>query len=411
MTSVDELTAMIEQRATVDVRLSLCHSTDGWQINYGEVLVGAEGAIRERTWRYSQDAFVERRLPGPLVAELVREKPQQLAGLTVTAPAAQDAGNFQRLAANVRYNNTTLPWPRTEWHLNPATQASTRPRSVLVGDGPSYLHAEAAFNAFFYAAATETGPRPPHMLWRIVRLDPRGRIHQVTIAPDTLTVLVQGDQLTGAMLELSSPEGQRLHPLGTSGQVQFDTPHGLTPGTLLMLRSDNDWMDFRYFPAPGSPDTGDRSVTWDLPGADVSVLIAGGETQYVEFKDQLPVHKHRRKMLKTVAAFASGEGGTVLIGVSDDGQITGVDATNLDELTLAVRGMIRSMIDPDPAVTVRAVPIDGKTVLVIEVRAGAGWYAYNREKPEFYLRRGASTMPARLAEIAGGFGQPAGPFR
>ena len=76
-------------------------------------------------------------------------------------------------------------------------------------------------------------------------------------------------------------------------------------------------------------------------------------------------------MLKTVAAFASGEGGTVLIGVTDDGQIAGVDATKLDELTLALHNMIRSNIDPDPAVTVRPVPVDGKTVLLVEVTAGS----------------------------------------
>ena len=31
----------------------------------------------------------------------------------------------------------------------------------------------------------------------------------------------------------------------------------------------------------------DDSVVWDLPGADAKVLIAGGESQYVEFKGQL----------------------------------------------------------------------------------------------------------------------------
>ncbi|MBP1782773.1 hypothetical protein J3R08_002623 [Micromonospora sp. HB375] len=406
MTSVDELTGMLERSATVDVRLALCRGEDGWQISYGEVLIGADGASPERTWLYSDDAFVERRLPGSLVADLVREKPQQVDGLTVSAPAAQQSGGFQRLAGQVRWNNTVLPWPRTEWQLSPAKQAPTRQRAVLVGNAPSFLHAEAAFNTFFYAAAVENGPRPPHMLWRIVRLDRRGWIHRVTIGSDTLTVVIKGVDLAGVQVELTTPDGWQVRPVGATGRVRLRLPRGLAPATLLMLRSDDDWLDFRYFPAPGGGGDGDRSVIWDLPGADASVLVAGGETEYVEFKQEVPTGESRKKMLKTVAAFASGEGGTALIGVTDDGQIAGVDATKVDEQMRTLRSMIRDSIDPDPPVTVRPVPLDGKTVLLVEVSAGGRWYAYNPKRPEFYLRRGASTVPARLQEIAVGFGQP-----
>ncbi|MFG1892173.1 helix-turn-helix domain-containing protein [Micromonospora sp. NPDC049051] len=406
MTPVDELTGMIEQSADVDVRLALYRSEDGWQISYGEVLIGADSTGPERTWLYSDDAFVERHLSGSLAADLVRKKPQQIAGLTVSAPAAQPSGNFQRLAGQVRWNNTVLPWPRTEWQLSPAKQAPTRRRKVLVGNGPSFLHAEAAFNAFFYAAAVENGPRPPHMLWRIVRLDHRGRIHRVTIAPDALTVVIKGAELAGAQVELTTPDGSQLRPVGATGRVRLRLPRGLAPATLLMLRSDDDWLDFRYFPVPGTGGDGDRTVIWDLPGADASVLIAGGETEYVEFKQEVPTGESRKKTLKTVAAFASGEGGTVLVGVTDDGQIAGVDATKLDEQMRTLRSMIRDNIDPDPPVTVRPVPVDGKTVVLVEVSAGGRWYAYNPKRPEFYLRRGASTVPAQLQEIAVRFGQP-----
>ncbi|AGL13722.1 helix-turn-helix domain-containing protein [Actinoplanes sp. N902-109] len=49
---------------------------------------------------------------------------------------------------------------------------------------------------------------------------------------------------------------------------------------------------------------------------------------------QIPVKEHQRKLLKTVAAFASGEGGTIVVGVTDEGHVAGVDATLLDELML-----------------------------------------------------------------------------
>jgi hypothetical protein len=190
------------------------------------------------------------------------------------------------------------------------------------------------------------------MLWRIVRADRRGWLHRVIVAPDALTVHVKGTELAGAQVELATRDNRQIRPVGTTARLRFWLPRGLAPATIVMLRSGDDWLDFRYFPAPGPGGDTDGSVIWDLPGADASVLIAGGESQYVEFKEQLPVSEHRRKMLKTVAAFASGEGGTVLIGVTDDSQIVGVDATKLDELMLTLHNMIRSNIDPDPGATV-----------------------------------------------------------
>ena len=67
----------------------------------------------------------------------------------------------------------------------------------------------------------------------------------------------------------------KVRPVGATGRVRLRLPRGLAPATLLMLRSDDDWLDFRYFPAPGGGGDGDSSVIWDLPGADASVLVAG----------------------------------------------------------------------------------------------------------------------------------------
>ncbi|AGL13721.1 hypothetical protein [Actinoplanes sp. N902-109] len=242
----------LKQPSTVDVRLALYRDKGGWKIGYGEILAGTDEPLHERTWTYGEDAFVERRVPGTVAADLVRGKPQEVAGMTVFAQAVQDSGSFQRIAGQVNYNHAVLPWSRTEWSISPASwQGLNRLQRVLVGAGPSFLNTEAAFNAFLYETPVENGPRPTHMLWRIVQADRRAWIHRVAIAADSLTVRMNATELAGSLLELSTLEGQQTRMVGSTGRIRFWLPRGLAPATLLMLRSGDNWRDFRYFPAPG----------------------------------------------------------------------------------------------------------------------------------------------------------------
>jgi ATP-dependent DNA helicase RecG len=58
------------------------------------------------------------------------------------------------------------------------------------------------------------------------------------------------------------------------------------------------------------------------PDTDVyyQCLIQQGENSQVEFKASF-----QKELIETLVAFANSKGGLVLIGISDAGQITGVD--------------------------------------------------------------------------------------
>ncbi|WP_329537274.1 hypothetical protein OG568_53285 (plasmid) [Streptomyces sp. NBC_01450] len=84
----------------------------------------------------------------------------------------------------------------------------------------------------------------------------------MTIAPDTLTVVVDGDALTGASLELSDPVGHQVQPVTGPGTHTFALPGGLPPESLLMLRRADEWLDWRHFPAPSYGRARDASVVW-----------------------------------------------------------------------------------------------------------------------------------------------------
>ena len=175
----------------------------------------------------------------------------------------------------------------------------------------------------------------------------------------------------------------------------------------MVLRRDNDWLDLRQFLAASPTASNDPTVVWVQPGADVEIMIASGEGPHVEFKQEIP-HRNgpRKNVLKTVAAFASGEGRTILFGVDDEAQAVGVDPAALDRHQFALTSMIRDSIGPEPPASLRALERDGKTLLLVEVAAGGRWFAlYPNTMPEFYIRGGASTVRARHDEIAAGFGR------
>jgi len=87
----------------------------------------------------------------------------------------------------------------------------------------------------------------------------------------------------------------------------------------------------------------------------IADLIAGGETGAVEFKSTLRMNLHTRQVddkiqvsaLKTIAGFLNAKGGTLLIGVADDGDVLGLDADgfqNEDKLGLHLLNLVKDRI-------------------------------------------------------------------
>lgn len=106
---------------------------------------------------------------------------------------------------------------------------------------------------------------------------------------------------------------------------------------------------------------------------------------------------------KTIIAFANCGGGTLYIGIEDDGTVCGIN--DVDDCQLRVTGSIRDSIKPDVSMFTRVSVdvLDDKQVVKVEVQHGTGYPYYLGSKglrPEgVFVRRGASTVPASEAEI------------
>ena len=104
-------------------------------------------------------------------------------------------------------------------------------------------------------------------------------------------------------------------------------------------------------------------------------LIELGETDQVEFKRRF---SNFTKIAKEMIAFANTRGGRILIGVDDDGSITGVDSEKHEIELVTTAGEF--YCDPPVRFEIDVVEIDHEDVVVVTIPE-------SRTKPHYLVRR------------------------
>lgn len=101
---------------------------------------------------------------------------------------------------------------------------------------------------------------------------------------------------------------------------------------------------------------------------------------------------------KEIIAFANCDGGTLYVGVADDGTVLGVE--NADECALQISNMMRDAVKPDVTMFIHYETLDceGKAVVAVNIQRGTNRPYYLAKKglrPEgVYVRQGYSSVPA-----------------
>lgn len=122
------------------------------------------------------------------------------------------------------------------------------------------------------------------------------------------------------------------------------------------------------------------------------------ENKFIEFKQE-----YAEDIKKTVIAFANCDGGTIYIGINDDGAVLGVE--NVDDTVFRLTNAIRDAVRPDVSMFTdcHTESIESKQVVVFSVQRGTArpYYLVGKGiRPEgVFVRQGASTVPASEAAI------------
>lgn len=147
--------------------------------------------------------------------------------------------------------------------------------------------------------------------------------------------------------------------------------------------------------------------------SEVENLIKQGESRTLEFKSTLRVNLHTNEAdpriehasLKTIAAFLNTAGGTLLIGVSDDGKYVGIDTDkfkNEDKFQLHFKNLLKSGIGlaHSEKISWDLVQFNkGKILRVICEKSDRPVFLNTKDGKKFYIRTGPSTDELMAEEL------------
>ena len=132
---------------------------------------------------------------------------------------------------------------------------------------------------------------------------------------------------------------------------------------------------------------------------DPRAIIAGGENAKIEFKrddrNLRPEH-----LAREIVAFANMNGGMIVLGVEDDGAVSGVTRRNLQAWLMDT--VIGRFIDPQIVPDYEEFILDGKPIAIVTVSAGSAKpYAVRlQERADYYIRLGDTVQRAGREQMA-----------
>ena len=152
---------------------------------------------------------------------------------------------------------------------------------------------------------------------------------------------------------------------------------------------------------------------------DLLSLIRAGESDGLEFKSTLRWNLHadrsdkhiENECLKTVAGYLNGEGGVLLVGVDDEGEIIGLGKDHFkteDKMLLHWVNLIKAYLGAGCMRFIRSTvhDVSSSRLLVVECLPAASPVFFNRDNEEsFFVRMGNTTQALKPSEILAYIGQ------
>jgi hypothetical protein len=260
-------------------------------------------------------------------------------------------------------------WPELVVHLSGDARAPLPCEPLQTPGQPLYSTWAAAIGDLVFERAIEPA-RLHQQAIGIVRLsDQRGRLGALRVTPETVAVDVgaKSGSIRGWTLR-ATWRTAHADPRWESTDIAIREPSEVTVEvgavpyemTIALVDERGRLVDRRGWDAGAARPLGEAASL----EARIEHWRQFGESQEIEFKQALDERATRERLAESVAAFANGSGGVVLVGIDDYGEIVGYGLPNAaDQISQIISN---SVTDP-PHVEIDRADLDGRPVWVIRV--------------------------------------------
>ncbi len=404
--TIDELGNTLRSLGPVDVRLMMRRIDEGLCVVAGIVDAGKDSAeFEEATYDYGHVAFVKAVLDGSAVADWLAGGSGEVDGLEFSLPEPSPECLWERLASRAygRYG-TRLTVPHTEYSITLAKQTEESPHGIpLAGEDRPFFPNETAATASLLLddhSAPDNRSIPSEAIFvRIAHLE--AYIDEVRVSPAAITVSVRGKDLEGVHLQVSSAGDRHEEPVSESGEVSVPISGADHADAWVTLVRGHECLDFRTLSSRWPLRREGQGIIYETDDLNERLdrLRRGGESETVEFKVDFPKGEG---IPRTVAAFANGGGGTIIIGIRDDGEVVGI-CDDVADARDSLDNIVRNNVSPPPKYELLTCTLEERTVIAMRVEPGDdrpyGVTGKDGPGPRYYVRRGATNWIAVSEEL------------
>ena len=401
--NIDELGNTLRSLGRVSVRLMMRRTAEGLCLVTGVVEAGEDGAgLKEAKYDYGHVAFVKAVLEGSTVAAWLTGGSGEVDGLEFSLPEPSPNCRWERLASHAYGRYGIRPTvPCAEYSISLGNQTEQLSRGMpLAGEGRPFFPDETAAVASLllddHSAPTNRSIPSEEILVRIAH--PEAYIGEVRVSSASITVSVRGEDFERVHLQVSSAGDLHEEPVEEPGEVSVPIAGADRADAWVSLVRGNECLDFRTISNQWPTRRDQQGIVYEIDDLNERLdrLRRGGESETVEFKEDFP---EGEGIAKAVAAFANGRGGTVIVGIRDDGEVAGI--SNAPRARDRLDDIVRDKVSRPPKYDFLTGTLDERTVIAMRVEPGDNrpYGLKGSGGIRYYIRRGATNRVAEPEEM------------
>lgn len=371
------------------------------------LILGAPPASWD-SYTYDKVIFRAGSETGTVISTWLAEKKVLLQDQCYALPV-QSSASFQRCPSHTSYGGFfTISKPYTFYLVN-SNNTISQSGVLAAEDAPFFLSQQEAELSLLYDRDLTANDQLPSAGITLYLEQDAAWLEHIHFSSSALRITLGGTNLSDVKLQVTGTGVQNYDDYPAETTVSLSAPDGPPDIVKIALLKGNTWLDYfyddrrhRYYPFV--PRHTNVVFDYQEPGEEIVRLMELGEGKTIEFKEAESDDKDKWK--KTVVAFANTEGGYILFGVNNDGQVVGLNKDLAKHRTLehfkdGLSDAISNTITPVPLFEfLSPVKIEGKDVLAIKVISDDQAHSLFFEKAHhFYIRRDATTRDANNFEI------------